>query len=112
MYYCVIVRSGSLMREARLRAGLTQAELAARLGKAQTEVARWERGAALPSLERLREIIRACGLELTVALARYDDSNATIIDEHLRMTPQQRLADLIDRVRFQEMREKLTSPSA
>lgn len=94
--------SGDLIKEARLRAGLTQAELGARLGKAQSVIARWERGDVLPSLEALREVVRACGLELAFHLSRFDDSNVTIIDQHLRMTPAQRFADLMTRVRFHD----------
>ncbi len=66
MYYSVRVMSGDLIREARLRAGLTQCELGERLGKAQSVIARWERGDATPSLETLREVVRACGLELLI----------------------------------------------
>jgi len=98
--------SGDLIREARLRAGLTQCELGERLGKAQSVIARWERGDATPSLETLREVVRACGLELSFFMSRFDDSNVTIIDEHLRMTPAQRFADLMDRTRVRERREQ------
>src|SRR2546423_9129066 len=56
------------------RAGLSQRELALRLGKRQAEIARWERGHVVPSLERLREVVAACGLELTCGLAVADDS--------------------------------------
>jgi transcriptional regulator with XRE-family HTH domain len=94
--------SGDLLKESRQRAGLTQAELGARLGKAQSVIARWERGEVLPSLETLREVVRACGLDLAFHLSRFDDSNVTIIDQHLRMTPAQRFADLIARVRFHD----------
>ena len=69
-----LVISGDLLKEARKRAGLTQADLGRRVGKPQSSIARWERGDVTPSLETLRELIRACGLELTFALANYDDS--------------------------------------
>jgi hypothetical protein len=98
--------TGDLIKEARLRAGLTQAELGARLGKAQSVIARWERDDVSPSLETLRDIVRACGLELTFFMSKFDDSNVTIIDEHLRMTPSQRFADLMARVQFTEQRER------
>jgi len=61
--------SATVLRSARRRAGLTQAELAARVGTTQSAIARWERAASAPSLERLTELVRACGLELDVALA-------------------------------------------
>jgi transcriptional regulator with XRE-family HTH domain len=102
MYYSLIVVSGDLIKEARLRAGLTQVELGRRLGKAQSAIARWERGDVRPSLETLRQIVRSCGLDLTYSLAKLDDSNVTVIDAHLRMTPAQRLEDLLERVDFQD----------
>lgn len=98
--------SGDLIREARLRAGLTQAELGARLGKAQSVIARWERGAVQPSLETVRDVVRACELDLTFHLSKFDDSNVTIIDQHLHMTPAQRFADLMERVQFHEQLEE------
>lgn len=96
------MRSGDLIREARLRAGLTQAELGLRIGQPQSVIARWERGATTPSFETLREVIRGCGLELSFSLSKVDDSTAIIIDEHLNMTPAERFADLLERVRFHD----------
>lgn len=104
MYYDDHVISGDLIKEARLRAGLTQAELGARLEKAQSVIARWERDDVAPSLETVREVVRACGLELTFFMSKFDDSNVTIIDQHLRMTPAERFTDLMARVRFHDRR--------
>jgi len=98
--------SGDLIREARLRAGLTQAELGERIGKPQSVIARWERGDVTPSLETLRHVIRGCGLELSFHLSRLDESSLTVIDEHLKMTPAQRLADLLERVRFHDQLQR------
>ena len=83
--------SGDLLREARLRAGLTQAALGRRTGRTQSQIARWERGDVKPSLETLRELIRACGLELTFRLANYDDSYVRDIEELLDLEPDQRV---------------------
>ena len=85
--------SGDLLREARLRAGLTQQELARRAGTSQSAIARWESGAVQPSFERLRELIRACELELTYGLATYDDSYDYFIYKALRLTPSERVED-------------------
>jgi len=109
MYYHGQVISGDLMKEARLRAGLTQTELGVRLGKAQSVIARWERDEVSPSLETVRDVVRACGLDLTFFMSKFDDSNVTIIDQHLRMTPAERFADLMARVRFQERRTQHAS---
>jgi hypothetical protein len=85
--------SGDLLREARRRAGLTQAELAARLGIPRSQIGRWERGEVLPSLERLREVIRGCGLELTFGLANADleDHDLTLIRLALAVPPNERV---------------------
>jgi len=79
------------LREARLRAGLTQQQLARRAGTSQSAIARWESGTVLPSLERLRELIRACGLDLGFRLANYDDSYVHDIEQYLDLTPEERI---------------------
>ena len=83
--------SGDLLREARLRAGLSQAELALRAGKARSAIGRWERGEVLPSFETLRELVRACGLEIGYGLYKYDDHDALLVRDSLRQKPAQRL---------------------
>jgi transcriptional regulator with XRE-family HTH domain len=87
--------SGALLREARRRAGLSQVELGLRVERAQTQIARWERGAVEPSLETLRRLVQACDLELTVGLATRDDSYTADAAEHLALTPARRLARAI-----------------
>jgi len=44
-----------LIREARLRAGLTQQQLADRTGRERSVIARWEQGAVSPSITRWQE---------------------------------------------------------
>jgi transcriptional regulator with XRE-family HTH domain len=90
------VISGDLLREARLRAGLTQRELASRARTSQSAVARWESGEVVPSFERLRELVRACGLELTVGLANYDDSYDEWILAALDESPAKRLERAVE----------------
>lgn len=76
---------GSIAREARRRAGLTQAELARRLGTTQSAVARIERGGTEPSMERLRRIARACGLDLVPSLRPVDDADWSVARSNLRL---------------------------
>lgn len=83
--------SADLLKEARLRAGITQAELGRRVKRSQSQIARWERGDVKPSLETLRELIRACGLELTLGMANYDDSYVPDIVDNLKLTPAERV---------------------
>jgi predicted nucleotidyltransferase/DNA-binding XRE family transcriptional regulator len=57
-----------VLREARLRAGLTQAELASRAGITQSVVSAYESGRRQPSLPVLHSLIEAAGLELRIEL--------------------------------------------
>lgn len=109
LYYTDYMVSGDLIKEARLRAGLTQTELGERLDKSQSVIARWERNDVSPSLETVREVVRACGLDLTFFMSKFDDSNVTIIDHHLQMTPAERFTDLVARVRFHDRRTRRTT---
>jgi ribosome-binding protein aMBF1 (putative translation factor) len=79
-----------LVREARLAAGLSQAELAAAVGTKQSVVSRWERGLDEPRVSTLARILRACGLEADLTFRRRDGVDRSQIAEHLRMTPAQR----------------------
>ena len=65
------MRARVLVREARERAGLTQAALAARAGTTQSAIARIENGAE-PSLPRLESLLAACGVTMQIHLARFD----------------------------------------
>lgn len=89
-----------LVREARLRAGLSQAALAERVGRRQQVISRWEQGRSQPSLETLREVARACGLDLDLQLARRDDSYAPLVEQRLALTPAERVAAMQQRTEF------------
>lgn len=56
------------LRSARERLGLTQAELATRIGSTQPAIARLEAGGVTPNLNTLRRIASALGLDLVVQL--------------------------------------------
>jgi transcriptional regulator with XRE-family HTH domain len=79
-----------LIRSTRNDAGLSQAELARRLGTKQSVVSRWERGMDEPRLSTLTRIARACGFRLAIGVEP-DDVDRAQIREHLAMTPRQRL---------------------
>ena len=98
--------SADLIREARLRAGLTQDELGRRVGRPQSAIARWESGRVEPSLETLRTVIRACGLELGVGIYNYDDSYLPFIERYLAMSPADRVRHMSEVARaFQPLRD-------
>jgi transcriptional regulator with XRE-family HTH domain len=92
--------SARLIREARLRARLSQAALAERLGTSQSAIARWEAGGTEPSLETLARVVRACGLELRIGLDDADPGEVSQIERNLALTPTQRLDQLVRAVEF------------
>jgi ribosome-binding protein aMBF1 (putative translation factor) len=60
--------SGDLLRRAREKAGLTQTELADRLGHTQQAVAQAERAESNPTVSFLHRWARACGRSLSIRL--------------------------------------------
>jgi len=61
--------AGDLLRRARLRAGMSQAELARRAGVSQPVVSAYECGRREPGLDMLRRLVEASGHDLTIELA-------------------------------------------
>ncbi|MGH7573415.1 MAG: helix-turn-helix domain-containing protein [Gemmatimonadota bacterium] len=68
--------AGYLLREARERAGFTQAELGERLGISQQAVSQAERSEANPTVSLMRRWAEACAVELEIRLADEDDSSS------------------------------------
>ena len=83
--------SGRLIREARRLGGLTQADLARRLGTTQSAVSNWERGRDTPRVDTLARILEACGFEADMTFRRLDDVDRLQIRQNLAMTPAERL---------------------
>jgi transcriptional regulator with XRE-family HTH domain len=91
------VRLGSpagLVRSARGRAGLTQAQLAERMGTTQSAVSRLEGGRDEPRLPTLRAALAACGLVLDLVVRPEPDVDRTQIRQQLALSPEQRLASV------------------
>jgi predicted nucleotidyltransferase/DNA-binding XRE family transcriptional regulator len=65
-----LVRAGTLLRQARKRAGLSQAELAARAGVTQSVISAYESGQRQPSIPALTRLIEAAGFQLMLGLRR------------------------------------------
>ena len=78
---------GTVIRELRTEAGLSQSGFAAALGTTQSAVSRWERGHDEPRVSTLLAMLRTVGR--TVELG--DDVDRAQILQHLAMTPRQRL---------------------
>ena len=92
------MQGGPLIREARLRAGLTQAELAQRTGRERSVIARWEQGSVSPSIDNLLAIVHACGFELPLVLVPRDTSRDESLEEGRLLSPERRVDRLLERV--------------
>lgn len=79
------------VREARLRAGLTQAELGRRLGVTQAAVAKLERPGANPKVATLSRALAQCGSALAERSTGPDDA---LLRAQLALTPAQRIRSL------------------
>jgi transcriptional regulator with XRE-family HTH domain len=90
--------AAQIIREARLKAGLTQTELAERLGRERAQVARWEIGGQEPSFENLRSVVEACGFSLRIEIAEREASPAldAELETSVPQAPQQRVQALLD----------------
>jgi transcriptional regulator with XRE-family HTH domain len=82
---------GDLIREARRRAGLSQAELAVRAGTVQPAIARWESGRTSVSLDDVFRLVRLCGFDLEIMLVPRDTSDAAQAARLAGLTGQERL---------------------
>ena len=60
--------AAAIVRDARARAGLTQAALARAAGTSQPTLAAYESGAKSPSVRTLDKIVRAAGFSLDAVL--------------------------------------------
>ena len=67
-----------LVYRLRTEAGLTQAELAARMGTTQSAIARTEGGGTRPSLDTLEKLAAAVGADLVVGVGENLSENRSI----------------------------------
>jgi transcriptional regulator with XRE-family HTH domain len=93
------VQCGFLIRDARRRRSLGQAELAKRLGTSQPAISRIERDQISPTIETLERILNAMGETLRVSTLSLSEpvpggSNQSIAElrADFRLTPEERLA--------------------
>lgn len=85
------MNGGSLLRYARVRAGLTQRELAELSGVSQPGVARIEAGRVSPRVMTLNRLLMACGSRLDGVPRRGQGVDRTAIRELLALSPDERL---------------------
>jgi transcriptional regulator with XRE-family HTH domain len=85
------MRSADVIREARLRAGLSPYELAERCGRKRGVIARWEQGNVAPSVETLIALVRACGFDLPLELVPYEPTSVDRLEKNVRLSPERRV---------------------
>ena len=84
--------AGALLRDARRRHGLTQAQLAARARTSQAAISRIERDLVSPSVSTLAELLDLMGEELALDARPIDyGHDVTLNREQLSKTPDERL---------------------
>lgn len=95
--------SSKLLRDARIRAGLSQRQLARRARTTQSVVARVELGQTSPSWATLTRLLAAAGFELRAALDVKPTARSHMLDDVARilaLTPEERLEEVRNVSRF------------
>ena len=98
------MRAADLIREARLRAGLTQDELSRLTGKPRSVIARWEQGAVQPGFDNMLEVIEACGFDLPLQLVPRDTTLIDRLDKNRQLTPERRAQRYLARLEREAQR--------
>ena len=84
-----------LLRDERIRAGITQRQLALRMGTTQPAIAALERRGANVTMRTVADAFDALGLELQVRpVERARGVDESLIRRHLELAPADRLAVL------------------
>jgi transcriptional regulator with XRE-family HTH domain len=84
--------AGQLMRAARTRAGLSQQEVATRVGVPRSQIARWEADGVDPGFAAVRRVLLACGFDLPMVLESIGSEGGIDDPRALQwLTPRQRL---------------------
>lgn len=85
------MRSDLLIRDARRAAGLTQSELAARLGVSQSAIAKLERRGSNPTVQTLDRVLRPTGHRLQLIAPAWGGVDPGLIRQALARTPAERI---------------------
>ncbi len=84
--------SGKLLREARTRHGLTQAQLAARARTSQAAISRIERDVVSPTMQTLGRLFDLLGEKLLLETQPVDYGHDRILlRQNLALTPEERI---------------------
>jgi transcriptional regulator with XRE-family HTH domain len=89
------VEAAALIRHARETAGLTQAELARRLGTSQPAIVKLERPGANPTVRTLDRVLRATGHRLELSAPTWSPGvDESLIRQQLELPPAERVRQL------------------
>ena len=75
---------GQYLRRLREQAGISQRDLAVRMGCHQPAIARLEAGGVRPNVDTLRRIVEALGLQLELHAVSRDTALAASVPVHVR----------------------------
>jgi transcriptional regulator with XRE-family HTH domain len=89
------MRAAQIIREARLKAGLTPTELASRLGRERAQT-----GGQEPSFANLTAAVEACGYTLDVAIVERAPTPEldAALETSVQQAPQQRVQALLEKL--------------
>jgi transcriptional regulator with XRE-family HTH domain len=82
--------AAGLIRLARLKAGVSQGELARAAGLSPQMISAYERGRRAPTLGTLSRILAGAGFELRMQLAPYDPHDEVLAELESQRSPQER----------------------
>lgn len=82
--------AAALLQLARLKAGMTQRELAERASVPTTMISVYERDRRQPSLQTLLRLLHAAGFELTMKLEPYDRHDDVLSSLERKRSPRDR----------------------
>lgn len=93
--------AGAILREARRRHGVTQAQLAARARTSQAAISRIERDVVSPSVSTLATLLDLLGEELALASRSIDyGHDRSLLRRNLAMTVSERIDHGVDFANF------------
>lgn len=88
---------GRLLREARLRHGVSQERLARRAGTTQSAISRIEKERVSPTVQTLTELLHLLGEDLVLGTEKWETGiDLTLNRGNLELTPGQRLQKGLD----------------
>lgn len=98
--------AATIIRHARRRAGLSQRDLADRVGTSQSAIARYEQGEMDPSWTTMGRLLDACGVGLDVRYRGFvDEHDVELAAWFQGLTIEERLASLRNAAGLMRLRE-------